>query len=121
MKDIDTSDLSWDDYDELRSPRPDTCDFDAVVDRAISRRGFLGGALAFGSGAAVMGTGLLKSTTQQISTFTSPTATRGKRLCVGVIRCSRTRLLRIRPLAVWMCPCRIVCSVKTPTGWSCSI
>ncbi|KAG1667712.1 hypothetical protein GQR58_018340 [Nymphon striatum] len=64
-KDIDTSDLSWDDWDEFKSPRPDTNKFDAAVDRAISRRGFLGGALAFGSGAAVMGAGLLKSTAAQ--------------------------------------------------------
>lgn len=63
MKDIDTSDLSWDDWDELKSPRAVENQFDAVVDRAVSRRGFLGGALAFGSGAVVMGTGLLNSTT----------------------------------------------------------
>lgn len=62
---VDTShiDLSWDDFDEMRDPRPAENQFDAVVDRAISRRGFLGGALAFGSGAAVFGTGLLSSTT----------------------------------------------------------
>ncbi len=59
----DTSDLSWDDWDELNDPRPDVSDFDAVVEEAISRRGFLGGVLAFGSGAAVMGTGSLLSTT----------------------------------------------------------
>ncbi|OUD10652.1 transcriptional initiation protein Tat [Marivivens niveibacter] len=55
MTDIKDVDLSWDDFDELRDPRPDANEFDAVVDRAISRRGFLGGVLAFGSGAAVMG------------------------------------------------------------------
>lgn len=65
MTDIDTTDLSWDDWDELKSPRADNNDFDAVVDRAVSRRGFLGGALAFGSGAAVMGSGLLSSTSAQ--------------------------------------------------------
>jgi secreted PhoX family phosphatase len=63
MKKIDIVDLSWDDFDEMRDPRADTNGFDAVVERAVSRRGFLGGALAFGSGAAVMGTGLLSSTT----------------------------------------------------------
>lgn len=59
----DTANLSWDEFDELRDPRPDSNDFDAVVERAVSRRGFLGGALAFGSGAAVMGTGLFGSAT----------------------------------------------------------
>ncbi|AJE47666.1 PhoX family protein [Celeribacter indicus] len=63
MKDKDIIRLSWDEFDEMRDPRPATNDFDAVVERAISRRGFLGGVLAFGSGAAVMGTGLLSSTT----------------------------------------------------------
>ena len=63
MDDTSHIDLSWDDFDEMRDPRPDTNQFDAVVDRAVSRRGFLGGALAFGSGAAVFGTGLFSTTT----------------------------------------------------------
>ncbi|WP_417278457.1 PhoX family protein [Celeribacter sp.] len=64
MKDQDITDLSWDDFDEMRDPRPDNNGFDAVVERAISRRGFLGGALAFGSGALAMGAaGLMSSTT----------------------------------------------------------
>ncbi len=66
MKDIDVNDLSWDDWDELNDPRPATNDFDKVVEEAVSRRGFLGGALAFGSGAAVFGTAnLLSSTSAQ--------------------------------------------------------
>ncbi|WP_299552196.1 PhoX family phosphatase [uncultured Tateyamaria sp.] len=63
MKDADTQDLSFDDWDELKFPRKTTQGFDEVVERAISRRGFLGGVVAFGSGAAVMGTGMLKGTT----------------------------------------------------------
>lgn len=51
--------LSADAWDEINFPRPEGNDFDKVVERAISRRGFLGGALAFGSGAAVMSAGLL--------------------------------------------------------------
>ena len=47
MKKSDIVDLSWDDFDEMRDPRPAQTDFDAVVERAISRRGFLGGALAW--------------------------------------------------------------------------
>ena len=58
----DPKELSWDDFDELRDPRPATSDFDAVVNRALDRRGFLAGVLAFGSGAAVMGTGLFSAT-----------------------------------------------------------
>lgn len=63
---------SADEWDELNFPRPTEHEFDRVVERAISRRGFLGGALAFGSGAAVMGTAFLKGTTalaQQTSRF----------------------------------------------------
>jgi len=56
MKDVDLNRMSADDWDELNDPRPDTCDFDRVVEAAISRRGFMGGVLAFGSGAAAMGT-----------------------------------------------------------------
>ena len=53
--------MSADEWDELNFPRPEVQDFDRVVERAISRRGFLGGVLAFGSGAMVMGSGLLKA------------------------------------------------------------
>jgi secreted PhoX family phosphatase len=63
MKDVDTTKMSADDWDELNFPRPEVQDFDRVVERAISRRGFLGGVLAFGSGAAVMGTAFLKGST----------------------------------------------------------
>ena len=50
--------LSADEWDELHFPRPEETGFDRVVERAMSRRGFLGGVLAAGSGAAVMGTGV---------------------------------------------------------------
>lgn len=64
MKDADTRDLSWDEWDELHFPRPERSEFDDVVDAALSRRGFLGGVLAFGSGATAMGT-LMSSTSAQ--------------------------------------------------------
>lgn len=51
--------MSWDAFDEMRDPRPARHGFDEVVDRAISRRGFLGGVLAVGSGAAVFGSALI--------------------------------------------------------------
>ncbi|MEQ9258904.1 MAG: PhoX family phosphatase [Roseovarius sp.] len=63
MKDADLTRLSADDWDELNDLRPETCDFDRVVERALSRRGFLGGVLAFGSGAAAMGTAQLLGST----------------------------------------------------------
>lgn len=61
----DHIDISADEWDEKNFPRPDANEFDAVVERAISRRGFLSSVLAFGSGAAVMGTGLLSGTSAE--------------------------------------------------------
>ena len=55
MKQIDKSELSFDEFDEANDPRPNEQEFDRVVERAISRRGFLGGVVAFGSGAVMMG------------------------------------------------------------------
>jgi hypothetical protein len=63
MKDVDTTKMSADEWDELNFPRPEVQEFDRVVERAMSRRGFLGGVVAFGSGAAVMGTSFLKGST----------------------------------------------------------
>lgn len=54
MKDHSVNALSFDDYDELKNPRPKVQEFDRVVARAMSRRGFLG-VLAMGSAAAAMG------------------------------------------------------------------
>jgi hypothetical protein len=62
MEDIPLHRLSFDEIDERRNPRPQEQEFDRVVARAISRRGFLG-VLAFGSGAAAMGLGSLMSST----------------------------------------------------------
>ena len=67
----DVQDLSWDEWDELNDPRPNTNEFDGAVERAMSRRGFLGGVLAFGSGAAVMGSGILSGTKAQAAATTS--------------------------------------------------
>lgn len=53
MKDEQT--LTFDEYDEVINPRPEECEFDRIVERALSRRGFLGGVLAMGSFAAVGG------------------------------------------------------------------
>ena len=72
MSQIDPNQLSADDWDELNFPRPEVQDFDRVVDRALSRRGFLGGVLAFGSGAAVMGTGLLNGSTAMAQPISQP-------------------------------------------------
>ena len=51
-----TEDLSFDEIDELISPRAEDTDFDRVVDTALSRRGFLGGVMTFGLGSFLVGT-----------------------------------------------------------------
>ncbi|MBT8171165.1 transcriptional initiation protein Tat [Phaeobacter gallaeciensis] len=60
MKDDHT--LSFDEFDETVNPRSEHCEFDTVVEQAISRRGFLGGVLAVGGfatlGGAVLPTGV---------------------------------------------------------------
>ena len=48
--------LSFDDRDELINPPPAVTDFDDVVETALSRRGFLGGVMAFGAGTFVLST-----------------------------------------------------------------
>ncbi|QGZ34423.1 PhoX family protein [Stappia indica] len=69
---IDFEDFSFDAFDEARRPAPQSTGFDQVVERALSRRGFLG-VLAYGSGAAAMGlgtgvTGLLSSVSAEAAT-----------------------------------------------------
>lgn len=71
MNDADLTRLPADDWDELINPRPVENDFDRVVDAAISRRGFLGGVLAFGSGASAMGTGVMIPATSAQAQATS--------------------------------------------------
>ena len=47
--------ISFDDFDEQNSPRPDHNDFSRILDRAISRRGFLKTGAAFGVSTFVAG------------------------------------------------------------------
>ena len=54
----DDKDVSFDDFDDIHSPRPAESDFEGVVDRMLSRRGFLTGALQIGAGSMVAGFGL---------------------------------------------------------------
>lgn len=55
MQPEDNHELSFDEFDEIVNPRPEENDFDRVVEAALSRRGFLGGVLAFGSFTALAG------------------------------------------------------------------
>ena len=65
MKKSDHSALSWDEWDEVNDPRPEGTEFDRIVEAGLSRRGFLSGLVAVGSGAAAMGVGLLNGTAAQ--------------------------------------------------------
>jgi secreted PhoX family phosphatase len=47
--------ISFDDFDEKNSPRPNDNDFSKILDRAVSRRGFLKSGAAFGVSAFVAG------------------------------------------------------------------
>ena len=62
---IDDDHLSFDDFDEAQFPRSETHEFDDVLERAISRRGLLGGSVIMGTAAFLMGTSMIKSTPAQ--------------------------------------------------------
>lgn len=54
-------DLSFDDFDELINPAPETTDFDRVVEASLSRRDLLKSVVAFGSIAALGGYNVLSN------------------------------------------------------------
>ena len=67
---VDISDLSFDELDDLHFPRPELQEFDEVVERALSRRGFLGGTLIMGTAAFLSSTAaLLPSNAEATSRF----------------------------------------------------
>ena len=47
--------VSFDEFDEMNNPRSGPTDFDRLAENAMSRREFLGGMIAFGASAFVMG------------------------------------------------------------------
>ncbi|MBX2836859.1 MAG: PhoX family phosphatase [Gammaproteobacteria bacterium] len=53
--------LSFDDFDEQQNPKPEQNDFDRVLEVALTRRGLLKGAVAFGSVAAMGGAAFTSS------------------------------------------------------------
>ena len=56
-------DLSFDEFDEVHYPRPLETDFGRLVEKEISRRGFLGAGIAFGAAAFVTTAGVLRPST----------------------------------------------------------
>ena len=56
-------DLSFDEFDEVHYPRPMETDFGRLVEKEISRRGFLGAGIAFGAAAFVTTAGVLRPST----------------------------------------------------------
>jgi len=52
--------ISFDEFDEIRSPRPGPSAFQSVIDRALTRRSFLGGSIAFSTAAFVLGSTALR-------------------------------------------------------------
>ncbi len=47
--------LSFDEFDEITNPGPEITGFEQVIERAMSRRSFLGSGLAIGASAFVLG------------------------------------------------------------------
>ncbi|MEM1400338.1 MAG: PhoX family phosphatase [Pseudomonadota bacterium] len=61
--------LSFDEFDEKVNPKPELCDFDRIVESAISRRGLMRGALTFGGVAALGSLGLPTNVMASASRF----------------------------------------------------
>ncbi len=55
--------LSFDEFDEVTNPRKDLCEFDQVVERAISRRGFLS-VVTVSTASFIAGAGFLRGTAE---------------------------------------------------------
>ncbi|MDU8929719.1 PhoX family phosphatase [Alisedimentitalea sp. MJ-SS2] len=64
----DHDELSFDDFDEQVNPRPEGCEFDDVVEAALSRRAFMGGVLTLGC-FATLGASLPTGTKAETSRF----------------------------------------------------
>lgn len=56
----DDHSLDFDAFDEAMSPPPAVTEMDEVIETALSRRGFLGGVMAFGAGTFLVSTALTK-------------------------------------------------------------
>lgn len=78
MTDDRQEEVSFDDFDDLTNPRPEECEFDRIVEAAISRRGILGGVLSIGAltalGAAVVPGGA-RAATDRFAFDAIPTST----------------------------------------------
>lgn len=51
-------DISFDEFDDIHHPRPEQSEFEGVVNRMLSRRGFLAGGLKLGAASLAMGFGI---------------------------------------------------------------
>ena len=69
MHKTETAEMSADAWDELNDPRPGICEFDEIVDAALTRRGFVQGVLAFGSCASIAGVMPQRVQATQITRF----------------------------------------------------
>jgi len=69
MPDHSPSELSFDDFDEARNPGPEQCEMDEIIERAMSRRGFLAGTLAIGAAITLPGAGTTKAMAKPMLDF----------------------------------------------------
>ena len=60
--------ISFDEFDEIRNPRPEQTDFSRITDSVMSRRNFLGGTVAVGAGAYALTSGLAESAAASTAT-----------------------------------------------------
>ena len=97
-------DLDFDEFDEVHDPRPEDCDFDHVVESAISRRGFLS-VVAVGTAGFLTSTALPRGAFAASDRFgfdqvAATTAVLAKNLDLVIFlpaSCSLCRLVFLRP------------------------
>lgn len=65
-------DMTFDEFDEMVRPAPEVVDFDVLAENAISRRSFLGGGVAFGATAFVMGSTVMSAGQAMAATSHQP-------------------------------------------------
>ena len=64
------AEMSFDDFDEARNPGPEQCEMDEIIERAMSRRGFLAGTLAVGAAITLPGASATKALANSMLNFT---------------------------------------------------
>lgn len=90
---METQKISFDEFDEQRNPKPAQCDFDRVVETAMSRRQVLGGGLKLGLAALILSSGA--------TTLLPTKAQANSRLAFEAVRANTLDTISVPPGYSW--------------------